>query len=83
MRIRDIARIGGFSCGEYNAVTDVKGVRVGHSTVIKDGAGPVEGIARTGVSAAVSLIMILPPILVFLFSQSNVMQTMSTSGIKD
>ena len=42
MRIRDIARIGGFPCGEYNAVTDVKGVRVGHSTVIKDGAGPVE-----------------------------------------
>lgn len=31
MRIRDIARIGGFPCGEYNAVTDVKGVRVGHS----------------------------------------------------
>ena len=27
MRIRDIARIGGFPCGEYNAVTDVKGVR--------------------------------------------------------
>ena len=50
MRIRDIARIGGFPCGEYNAVTDVKGVRVGHSTVIKDGAGPVEGIARTGVT---------------------------------
>lgn len=45
MRIRDIARIDGFPCGEYNAVTDVKGVRVGHSTVIKDGAGPVEGIA--------------------------------------
>lgn len=41
MRIRDIARIDGFPCGEYNAVTDVKGVRVGHSTVIKDGAGPV------------------------------------------
>ncbi len=41
------------------------------------------GIARTGVSAAVSLIMILPPITVFLFSQSNVMQTMSSSGIKD
>ena len=50
MRIRDIARIDGFPCGEYNAVTDVKGVRVGHSTVIKDGAGPVEGIARTGVT---------------------------------
>lgn len=41
------------------------------------------GIARTGVSAAISLIMILPPITVFLFSQSNVMQTMSSSGIKE
>lgn len=41
------------------------------------------GIARTGVSAAISLIMILPPITVFLFSQSNVMQTMASSGIKD
>ena len=50
MRIRDIAHIGGFPCGENNAVTDVEGVRVGHSTVIKDGAGPVEGIARTGVT---------------------------------
>ena len=41
------------------------------------------GIARTGVTAAVSLIMILPPIIVFLFSQSNVMQTMTSSGIKE
>lgn len=41
------------------------------------------GIARTGVSAAISLIMILPPITVFLFSQSNVMQTMASSGIKE
>lgn len=41
------------------------------------------GIARTGVSAAIALIMILPPITVFLFSQSNVMQTMSSSGIKE
>jgi len=41
------------------------------------------GIARTGVTAAISLIMILPPITVFLFSQSNVMQTMSSSGIKE
>ena len=40
MRIRDIARIDGFPCGEYNAVTDVKGVRAGHSPAIKDRAGP-------------------------------------------
>lgn len=41
------------------------------------------GISRTGVAAAISLIMILPPITVFLLSQSNVIQTMSTSGIKE
>ena len=41
------------------------------------------GISRTGVSSAVSLLLIIPPILVFLFAQSNVMQTMATSGMKD
>lgn len=41
------------------------------------------GIARAGVGSAVTMIMVLPPIIVFLLTQSNVMQTMSTSGIKD
>lgn len=41
------------------------------------------GISRTGVSSAVSLLLIIPPIVVFLFAQSNVMQTMATSGMKD
>ena len=41
------------------------------------------GISRTGVSSAVSLLLILPPIAVFLFAQSNVLQTMETSGMKD
>ena len=41
------------------------------------------GIARTGVSAAVSLLMVIPPIVVFLISQSNVLQTMASSGIKE
>lgn len=40
-------------------------------------------ISMQGVSAAVALIMIIPPIFVFLLSQSNVMETMATSGIKD
>ena len=40
-------------------------------------------IAMQGVSAAVALIMIVPPIAVFLISQSNVLDTMATSGIKD
>ncbi|MDR0554983.1 MAG: carbohydrate ABC transporter permease [Treponema sp.] len=41
------------------------------------------GIARTGVSAAVTLFMMILPLGVFIFSQSNVMQTMANSGIKE
>lgn len=41
------------------------------------------GIARTGVSSAVSLIMMIVPVAVFVISQSNVIETMSTSGMKD
>lgn len=41
------------------------------------------GIARAGAGSAASLILLIPPILVFVVSQSNVMQTMVNSGIKD
>ena len=40
------------------------------------------GIARSGSAMAVTVILMVPPILVFLITQSNVMETMSTSGIK-
>ncbi len=40
------------------------------------------GIARAGAGAAVALIMMIPPIAVFVISQSSVMETMSQSGIK-
>ena len=40
------------------------------------------GIARTGVSSAISLIMLSVPVTVFIISQSNVIETMATSGIK-
>lgn len=40
------------------------------------------GIARTGSGMAVSVILMIPPIVVYLISQSNVMQTMSSAGIK-
>ncbi len=54
MRARELGlNIGRYPCGRYNAITDVSGVRVGHTTIIKDGEGPVSGIARTGVSAVI------------------------------
>lgn len=40
------------------------------------------GIARQGSAMAVSVILMIPPILVYMISQSNVMQTMSSAGIK-
>lgn len=41
------------------------------------------GISRSGVSAASTVVMMIVPILVFVITQSNVIQTMSTSGMKD
>jgi ABC-type glycerol-3-phosphate transport system permease component len=41
------------------------------------------GIARAGVGAAAVVVMMILPIIVFIFTQSNVVETMSTSGMKD
>lgn len=41
------------------------------------------GIARQGIGNAVSVIMMAVPIGIFLFTQSNIIETMSTSGMKD
>lgn len=40
------------------------------------------GIARSGSAMAVTVLLMIPPIVVFLISQSNVLETMSSSGIK-
>ncbi len=40
------------------------------------------GIARAGAGAAVAVILMIPPIVVFLYSQNSVMETMSHSGLK-
>ncbi|MEG0770534.1 MAG: carbohydrate ABC transporter permease [Clostridia bacterium] len=41
------------------------------------------GIARAGAGAAVGVVMIIVPITVFVVSQSKVMETMSSSGMKE
>ena len=40
------------------------------------------GLARAGAASAISLVLMIPPIVLFLVTQSSVMETMSTSGIK-
>lgn len=48
------------------------------------GAGTAGGsVARTGVASAVSLIMLIVPVTVFIISQSNVLETMASSGMKE
>ncbi len=41
------------------------------------------GIARTGQAAAVTVVVMAVPILIFVLSQSQILETMASSGIKD
>ena len=41
------------------------------------------GISRSGASAASTVIMMIVPITVFIITQSNIIETMSSSGMKD
>ena len=41
------------------------------------------GIVRTGVGSAVSVVMMIVPITIFILSQSKVVETMSASGLKE
>lgn len=43
----------------------------------------VGGISRAGVAVAISVVIILPPIAIFLFTQNNVIETMANSGMKE
>ena len=40
------------------------------------------GLARAGSASAASVIMLIPPVLVYLISQSSIKETMSNAGIK-
>lgn len=41
------------------------------------------GVARSGSSMAVTCLLMIPPIVVYMISQSNVMESMSSAGIKE
>ena len=41
------------------------------------------GIARTGQAAAVVVVVMIVPILIFILSQTQILETMASSGIKD
>ena len=41
------------------------------------------GVTRVGASAAATVLMMIVPILLFLFTQSQIVETLATSGMKD
>src|SRR5512134_607590 len=55
VRARDLGiPLGRYRTGKWNAITDVAGVKVGHSTIVRGAAGPLrvgKGPVRTGVTA--------------------------------
>ncbi len=40
------------------------------------------GIARSGSAMAATVILMIPPVIVYAVTQGNVMETMSSAGIK-
>lgn len=41
------------------------------------------GMARLGIAAAASVVLLIPPVLIFVFTQNKVIETMSSAGIKE
>ncbi len=41
------------------------------------------GVARTGVGTAATLFLMIPPLVAFMLAQSNIVETMASSGIKE
>ncbi|MDE5565237.1 MAG: carbohydrate ABC transporter permease, partial [Oscillospiraceae bacterium] len=50
-------------------------------TVVQQAAS--SGLARAGVAMAAAVFMFVPPIVIFMLAQKNVIETMAHSGIKD
>lgn len=50
-------------------------------TVVQQAAA--SGLARAGVAMAAAVFMLIPPIVIFMIAQKNVIETMAHSGIKD
>lgn len=66
----------GSSSSEYIFSENLKGVPSVLSSIASG------GIARTGAAAAVTVLLMIPPIVVFIVSQGSMMETMSQSGMK-
>ncbi len=69
--------------GDNNFIYQEQLKTLGYALGQIQGTGVTVNIARAGVGAAVSVFMMIVPICIFVFSQSNIVETMSSSGMKD
>ncbi len=63
--------------GAYIYSEELKTIPVAMNQII------ASGIARAGVGAAVSVFMMVVPVVVFIVSQNQIIETMATSGMKE
>ncbi|MFP4016582.1 MAG: carbohydrate ABC transporter permease [Halanaerobiales bacterium] len=75
LMILEFQRLWRFTGGEYIYTEKLKTLPFALSQIIRG------GIARYGVAAAVTLIMMVIPIVIFLVNQSKIIETMGTSGL--
>ena len=64
------------SSSEYIYSENLKGLTAAMSQISTGGLG------RSGAAAAVAVLMMIPPIAIFIYSQSSVVETMAHSGLK-
>ena len=67
----------GMTGGNYIFTEELKPLNYALNQIVNS------GISRTGAAAAVSMLMLIPPFAVFIFSQSRILETMAASGIKE
>ena len=67
----------GMTGGNYIFTEELKPLNYALNQIVNS------GIARTGAAAAVSMLMLIPPCAVFIISQSSILETMASSGIKE
>lgn len=75
--IFSIQGLWGIGANQFIQSEDLKTVNYALSQILEG------GIARTGTASAAAVLMMIVPIIVFIISQSNIIETMSASGMKE
>ena len=67
----------GMDTGAFVFKEEMKGINAGINAITS------VSVQRAGVTGAVGILMMIVPLVTFIITQSNIMETMTTSGMKD